>query len=80
MRHVTLRQLRTFIEVMRAGSYSAAAQALHLTPPAVTVQMRQLETRAGMPLLERTEEGIVATAAGRELMNAAARIDSTLAE
>ena len=34
-----------------------------------------------MPLLERTEEGIVAeTAAGRELMNAAARIDATLTE
>ncbi len=80
MRHVTLRQLRTFVEVMRAGSYSAAAQALHLTPPAVTVQMRQLEARAGMPLVERTEEGIVATAAGRELMSAAARIDSTLVE
>jgi DNA-binding transcriptional LysR family regulator len=65
---------------MRAGSYSAAAHALHLTPPAVTVQMRQLEASAGMPLLERTEEGIVATAAGRELINAAARIDSTLTE
>jgi DNA-binding transcriptional LysR family regulator len=80
VRHVTLRQLRTFAEVMRAGSYSAAAQALHLTPPAVTVQMRQLEASAGMPLVERTEEGIVATAAGRELMNAAARIDATLTE
>jgi LysR family transcriptional regulator, low CO2-responsive transcriptional regulator len=80
VRHVTLRQLRTFTEVMRAGSYSAAAQALHLTPPAVTVQMRQLEASAGMPLVERTEEGIVATAAGRELMNAAARIDSTIVE
>jgi DNA-binding transcriptional LysR family regulator len=80
LRHVTLRQLRTFAEIMRAGSYSAAAHALHLTPPAVTVQMRQLEASAGMPLLERTEEGIVATAAGRELINAAARIDSTLTE
>jgi DNA-binding transcriptional LysR family regulator len=80
VRHVTLRQLRTFTEVMRAGSFSAAAQALHLTPPAITVQMRQLETSAGMPLLERTEEGLVATAAGREIVNAAARVDATLAE
>ena len=80
MRHVTLRQLRTFAEVMRAGSYAAAAQALHLTPPAVTVQMRQLEERAGMPLLERTENGLVATAAGLELISAVSRVDSTLAE
>jgi DNA-binding transcriptional LysR family regulator len=80
VRHVTLRQLRTFAEVMRAGSFSAAAQALHLTPPAITVQMRQLETRAGMPLLERTEEGLVATAAGREIVNAVTRVDAALAE
>jgi DNA-binding transcriptional LysR family regulator len=77
---VTLRQLRTFAEVMRAGSFSAAAKALHLTPPAVTVQMRQLETRAGMPLLERTDEGLVATAAGREIVTAAMRVDAALAE
>jgi DNA-binding transcriptional LysR family regulator len=77
---VTLRQLRTFAEVMRAGSFSAAAQALHLTPPAITVQMRQLETRAGMPLLERTDEGLVATAAGREIITAVARVDAALVE
>ncbi len=50
MRHVTIRQLRTFSEVLRRGSFAAAAQALHLTPPAVTLQMKQLEEAAGMPL------------------------------
>jgi LysR family transcriptional regulator, low CO2-responsive transcriptional regulator len=80
MRHVTLRQLRTFTTALRAGSFSAAAEALHITPPAVTVQMRQLETLAGMPLLERTSDGLKSTDAGREIATAALRIEATLAE
>lgn len=80
MRHVTLRQLRTFTEVVRAGSFAAAAQRLHLTPPAITVQMRQLESRAGIPLVERTESGILPTEAGHEVANAATRIEVALAE
>jgi LysR family transcriptional regulator for metE and metH len=80
MRHVTLRQLRTFIEVIRAGSFASAAQVLHLTPPAVTVQMRELEQRAGLPLFERTGGGISATEAGREVANATQRIELALAE
>ncbi|MEP7247119.1 MAG: LysR family transcriptional regulator [Gammaproteobacteria bacterium] len=80
MRHITLRQLRTFTEVIRSGSFSAAAQVLHLTPPAVTVQMRQLEQRAGLPLFERTGAGIAATEAGLEVANATRRIDAALSE
>ena len=80
MRHVTLRQLRTFTTALRAGSFSGAAEALHITPPAVTVQMRQLETIAGMPLMERTFEGLKPTDAGREIASAALRIEATLAE
>lgn len=80
MRHITLRQLRTFTEVIRCGSFAAASQALHLTPPAVTVQMRQLEQRAGMPLFERTGMGIAATEAGRELIQATQRIEQALTE
>jgi len=80
MRHVTLRQLRTFTEVIRCGSFSAASQVLHLTPPAVTVQMRQLEQSAGLPLFERTGAGITPTGAGREVLNAAQRIDIAINE
>ena len=80
MRHVTLRHLRTFTTALRVGSFSAAAEALHITPPAVTVQMRQLETIAGMPLIERTSDGVRATDAGREIAAAALRIETTLAE
>jgi LysR family transcriptional regulator for metE and metH len=80
MRHITLRQLRTFTEVIRCGSFAAASQALHLTPPAVTVQMRQLEQRAGLPLFERTGMGLTATEAGLEVMQATQRIEQALTE
>ena len=80
MRHVTMRQLRTFAEVLRCGNYAAAAQALHLTPPAVTLQMRQLEDKAGLPLLERTSAGLVPTEAGQEVANAAKRVEQAIAE
>jgi DNA-binding transcriptional LysR family regulator len=80
MRHVTLRQLRTFAEVVRTGSYAAAAQSLHLTPPAVTMQMRQLQQSAGLPLLERSEKGLAPTEAGREVATTAARIDAIVVE
>jgi DNA-binding transcriptional LysR family regulator len=80
MRHVTLRQLRTFTTALRAGSFAAAAKSLHITPPAVTVQMRQLEEIAGMPLIERNSKGIRSTDAGREIATAALRIETALAE
>jgi LysR family transcriptional regulator for metE and metH len=80
MKHVTLRQLRTLIEVVRAGSFAGASQALHLTPPAVTIQMRELEKRAGIALIERTAAGVVPTEAGQEVIQAAHRIDSVLTE
>jgi LysR family transcriptional regulator, low CO2-responsive transcriptional regulator len=80
MRHVTLRQLRTFTAALRAGSFAAAAESLHITPPAVTVQMRQLEALAGMPLIERNSKGLISTDAGREIAAAALRIEAALAE
>jgi LysR family transcriptional regulator for metE and metH len=80
MRHVTVRQLRTFVEVLRCGSFAAAAQALHLTPPAVTLQMRQLENAAGLPLFERSGARIEATQAGVEVANAAQRVDLAITD
>jgi LysR family transcriptional regulator for metE and metH len=80
MRHVTIRQLRTFSEILRCGSYAGAAQALHLTPPAVTLQMKQLEDRAGMPLLERSGTRLEPTAAGLEVATAAQRVELAISE
>ena len=43
LRQLTLRQLRGFDAVVESGSVSAAARSLHLTPPAVSLQLRDLE-------------------------------------
>jgi LysR family transcriptional regulator, low CO2-responsive transcriptional regulator len=49
--HITLRHLRIFEAVARHGSISRAAGELHLTQPAVSMQMKQLEEQIGLPLL-----------------------------
>lgn len=80
MQRVTLKQLRALSAVMCAGTISGAAQALHLTPPAVSLQLRQLEGNVGMPLFERTDDGLRETDAGREILATTARIEAAFAE
>ena len=67
LRQLTLKQMRGFEAVVNAGSISAAARELHLTPPAVSLQLRDLEQAIAIPLLERGESGMLPTRAGREL-------------
>ncbi|NLH81191.1 MAG: LysR family transcriptional regulator [Phyllobacteriaceae bacterium] len=80
MRNVSLKQLRMAAAAARGRSFVAAAEALHVTPPAVTAQMRLLEDEVGLPLFERDPTGLVPTAAGREILDAARRIDDVLRE
>jgi LysR family transcriptional regulator, low CO2-responsive transcriptional regulator len=80
MRNLTLRQLRILTAVTKTGSMAGAARKLHVTPPAITVQMQQLEDTAGLPLVERLGEGTIPTSAGEVLLRAAHRIESLLAE
>jgi len=63
-----VRRLRVLREVMSHGSFSAAADALHLSQSAVSQQIAVLEREVGVPLLERTSEGPKLTAAGEALM------------
>lgn len=67
MLHLTLRQLKVFESVARHLSYSRAADELHLTQPAVSMQIKQLEDNIGLPLLEQLGKRIYLTEAGREL-------------
>jgi LysR family transcriptional regulator, low CO2-responsive transcriptional regulator len=69
MLHLTLRQLSVFDAVARLGGYSRAAQGLHMTQPAVSMQIKQLEDNAGMPLFEQLGKRIYLTDAGRELLH-----------
>ena len=65
--HITLRHLRIFEAVAGHGSISRAAGELHLTQPAVSMQMKQLEEQIGLPLLEHIGRRICLTEAGQML-------------
>ena len=66
MKNVTLRQLRIFEAVARHLSFSRAAEELHLTQPAVSMQVQALEDQAGLPLTEQAGKKVRLTAAGRQ--------------
>ena len=74
MRGLNLDQLRALLEVVEQGSFSEAARRLNLTQPAVSLQIRELERRFGLQLIERMGKRAHATAPGRELVEAARRI------
>lgn len=78
MNHVTLRQLRVFLAVARNLSFSGAARELHLTQPAISMQIRQLEHAAGIPLFERIGRKTSLTEAGRELFARATGVTELL--
>ncbi|AGU50188.1 MULTISPECIES: LysR family transcriptional regulator [Variovorax] len=73
-KHASFRQLATFHAVARLGSVSLAADEMHLTQPAVSIQIGTLEESAGTPLLQRTGRGIRLTEAGELLAGYAGRI------
>lgn len=74
-RRITFRQLETFDAVARLGSFTRAAEALHLTQPAVSIQIRQIVDAIGLPLFEQTGREISLTAAGEELQTAVRSLD-----
>ncbi len=78
--NVSLRQLRVFEAVARQLSYTRAAEELHLSQPAVSMQVRQLEEEVGMPLFERLGKAIALTAAGGEVYHYSLSINRSLRE
>jgi len=74
LRGLNFDQLRALLEVVEQGSFSAAARRLNLTQPAVSLQIRELERRFGVRLIERLGKRAHATVPGRELIEAARRI------
>jgi DNA-binding transcriptional LysR family regulator len=68
--HLTLRQLETFEAIARLGSVTRAAEALHLTQPAVSIQLRSLAQAVGQRLTEPAGRGLRLTQAGHDLYEA----------
>lgn len=70
--------LDVFVAVSRAGSFGAAARALHLAQSTVSYQIRQIEQRLGVPVFERLARGVQPTAAGRRLLASCERLVTEL--
>ena len=78
LRHGTLPQMRVLEEVIRHGSYTRAAEELHMAQPTVSVQIRKLTEAVGLPLLEQIGKQIQPTRAGREVHAACREIFDSL--
>jgi DNA-binding transcriptional LysR family regulator len=87
MRHSTLRQLEVFEAIARLGSFTRAAEELHLTQPTVSMQIKKLTDAVGLPIYELVGKKVFLTDAGRalhaftrELLDHFARFEMTLAD
>jgi DNA-binding transcriptional LysR family regulator len=80
MRRLTLRQLKIFDAVARHLSYSRAAEELHLSQPAVSMQVHNLESFVGLPLTEQLGKKVFLTDAGREVARTSQVITAQLAD
>jgi DNA-binding transcriptional LysR family regulator len=74
IRSLTLRQLQIFVVACRYTSFARAAEELHLTQPAVSMQIHQLEEAVGLRLFERIARKLTLTEAGEKLSHHASRI------
>lgn len=78
--HLTLRQLQVFESVARHLSFTCAARELHLTQPAVSMQVKQLQNMVGMPLFEKRGRRATLTDAGRVMLRHSRMVMSQLSE
>ncbi len=74
IRHLTLRQMQIFEAVVRLGSYTRAAEELHLSQPTVSMQVKKLGESIGYPLLEKLGNQIHTTTVGHEVYTSAKNI------
>jgi len=74
MREINLDRLRTLVAIADLGAFAAAAQALHLAPPTVSLHVAELESRLGAPLLLRAHRKVTPTAVGEALIERARRL------
>jgi len=80
MRAVTLRQFKVFASVAKHASFARAAEELHLTQPAVSMQIKELESAVELPLFERAGRAVRLTMPGEYLLVYARRVLATVKE
>lgn len=80
MLNVTVRQLRVFSEAARHLSFARASEELHLSAPAVSMQVRDLEAVLGLPLFDRSQRKVSLTITGEYFLVYARRVLSSLKE
>ncbi len=78
--NVTFRQLKVFAAVAKHNGFTRAAEELHLSQPAVSMQVKQLEEHVGLPLFEQVGKTIFLTEAGHEMYHYACEIARQLKE
>ncbi len=78
--NITFRQLRVFKEVAEQGSMSRAAASLHLTPPAVSMQIKEIEKQVGLSLFDRDGRQVSLSTAGEYFLVHAKRLLAQLRE
>lgn len=74
-RRITFRQLEIFLAVASHRNFTKAAAALHLTQPAVSLQVKQIADTLGLPLFEQAGRELALTGAGAEMLNTARALD-----
>jgi DNA-binding transcriptional LysR family regulator len=78
--NITFRQLRVFTEVAQHGSMARAAAALHLSPPAVSMQIKEVEGPVGLALFDRHGRTLSLSTAGEYFLVHARRLLAALKE
>ena len=78
--HVTLRQLRAFVEVVESSSFSEAAKSMHLSQAALSGLIKELEDRVGVRLLDRNTRSVAPSAVGEAFEPMVRRVLASLDE
>ena len=80
MKNLTLRQIRIFLSAAKHLSFTRAAEELHISAPAISIQIKEMEDDIGVSLFTRENRKVALTSAGEYFLLYARRISSTLNE
>ena len=80
MKNLTLRQIRIFLSAAKHMSFSRAAEELHISAPAISIQIKEMEDDIGVNLFTRENRKVALTSAGEYFLLYARRVSSTLNE